>query len=157
LGNIDFNELKQNEPVEVEIIKISIMCPTRPQGDINFCFDKSDSNTFDKKKEKYYLKEGTVNQIRILFKVRYDLAIGLRWVNIVKRMGLQVDKYEEILGTYAPLKDVQYVDIIAEEVPKGFFSRGKYLGKAMIVDAKGIVHMQYEYKFEICKDWKDSS
>lgn len=31
--------------------------------------------------------------------------------------------------------------------------RGHYKGKLIFVDGDGIVHMQFEYFFEISKDW----
>lgn len=33
-------------------------------------------------------------------------------------------------------------------------ARGSYKGKVMFVDHDGIVHMQFEYYFDIAKEWK---
>jgi Rho GDP-dissociation inhibitor len=41
-----------------------------------------------------------------------------------------------------------------ERAPDGFMARGSYKGKVLFVDHDGIVHMQFEYYFDIAKEWK---
>ena len=43
-----------------------------------------------------------------------------------------VDKYEEMIGSYAPKTDIQMHDCTSEQAPAGFFSRGTYKGKAIV-------------------------
>jgi len=57
---------------------------------------------FDKTKDSYTIKEGSVYHMRIYFRVRYDIVYGLKWVNIVKKHGFKVDGHEEMMGTFAP-------------------------------------------------------
>ena len=80
-----------------------------------------------------------------------------------------VDKYEEMIGSYAPKTDIQMHDCTSEQAPAGFFARGTYKGKAIVfnffffffkcffffkfLDHDGIVHMQFEYIFKIDKEW----
>lgn len=47
-------------------------------------------------------------------------------------MHFQVDKYEEMLGSYPPKQDTQMHDCTPEQAPAGFFSRGTYKGKAIV-------------------------
>lgn len=49
--------------------------------------------------------------------------------------------------------EAHVVQLQPEEVPTGFFQRGSYTGKAMLLDLDGQVHMQYKFGFKIEKDW----
>lgn len=64
-----------------------------------------------------------------------------------------MDSYDELIGSFAPKKHIQIYDGEAQIAPSGFLMRGHYKGKLLFVDADGIVHMQFEYYFEISKDW----
>jgi Rho GDP-dissociation inhibitor len=66
---------------------------------------------------------------------------GLKYFNVVKKNGMVVEKYEEVLGSFAPTVEVHSVDMTPEETPSGFLSRGTYKGKSMFVDNDGNVHM----------------
>ena len=37
--------------------------------------------------------------------------------------------------------------------PEGFFARGTYKGKLMFTDADSAVHLMYNYKVKIAKQW----
>lgn len=45
-----------------------------------------------------------------------------------------VDKYEEMIGSYAPKTDIQMHDCTSEQAPAGFFARGTYKGKAIVLN-----------------------
>ena len=79
--------------------------------------------------------------MRIRFRVHNDIVFGLKYCNVVKKNGLVVEKYEEVMGTFAPVNKVHVVELTPEETPKGFFARGTYKGKSMFIDNDGIVHM----------------
>jgi Rho GDP-dissociation inhibitor len=66
--------------------------------------------------------------MRVKFKVFNDIVFGLKYCNVVKKSSLVVEKYEEIMGTFAPTNQI------------GFFARGSYKGKSMFIDNDGIVH-----------------
>jgi Rho GDP-dissociation inhibitor len=85
--------------------------------------------------------------MRVRFKVYNDIVFGLKYCNVVKKNGIVVEKYEEVLGTFAPTIEEHIVELTPEETPSGFLSRGSYKGKSMFVDNDGIVHMQFEYIF----------
>ena len=60
---------------------------------------------------------------------------------MVKKNGITVEKYEEVIGTFAPVTNIHVVELTPEETPSGFFARGTYKGKSMFIDNDGIVHM----------------
>jgi hypothetical protein len=45
------------------------------------------------------------------------------------------------------------VSLEPDETPGGMLMRGEYKGKSMFIDNDGIVHMQFEYSFNIKKTW----
>ncbi len=92
--------------------------------------------------------------MRVQFKVHNDIVSGLKYCNVVKKNGIVVEKYEEVMGTFAPQNKVHIVDLTPEKTPSGFLSRGTYRGKSMFIDIDGIVHMQYEYIFQLKKNWE---
>jgi len=76
-----------------------------------------------------------------------DIAFGLKYCNVVKKNGIVVEKYEEVMGSFAPTKKEHLIELTPEETPSGFLSRGNYKGKSMFIDNDGNVHMQFEYTF----------
>jgi Rho GDP-dissociation inhibitor len=79
--------------------------------------------------------------MRIKFRVHNDIVYGLKYCNVVKKMGMVVEKYEEVIGTYAPSKNEIVIEMTPEETPGGFLYRGEYKGKSMFIDNDGIVHL----------------
>ena len=80
-----------------------------------------------------------------------DIVYGLKYHNVVKKTGIVVEKYEEVLGTFAPQAKIHTVALTPEETPNGFLARGTYKGKSMFLDHDGLVHMQFEYNFHLKK------
>lgn len=92
--------------------------------------------------------------MRVTFKVYNDIVQGLKLCTVVKKTGFVVEKGNEVLGTFAPVPSKEYViDLQPDETPGGFMARGQYTGKALFIDNDGIVHHQFEYKFNIKKTW----
>ena len=91
--------------------------------------------------------------MRLSFRVHHDIVYGLKYCNVVKRLGFVVEKYEEVIGSFPPSEKLHVVDLAPEETPKGMLARGDYRGKSMFIDNDGIVHMQFEYKFTLKKEW----
>ncbi|CAD8127660.1 unnamed protein product [Paramecium sonneborni] len=147
LENVD--ELKDEAP-EVEFFLMEIHFPKYPDRSISL-----DLQFGMKENEKcpMKIKEGEEYYIRLHFKVKNDCVVGLKLYNTIKRHGIKVDSYEEMVGSFAPKKHMQIYDMESQIAPSGFLSRGNYKGKLMFVDGDGIVHMQFDYYFEIVKDW----
>jgi hypothetical protein len=59
----------------------------------------------------------------------------------IKKRGITVSKDEEVMGSFSPTIEAHKIQLQPEEVPSGFFQRGTYTGKGMLVDLDGIVHM----------------
>mmetsp|Transcript_3879 Transcript_3879/g.2607 ORF Transcript_3879/g.2607 Transcript_3879/m.2607 type:complete len:80 (-) Transcript_3879:112-351(-) len=75
------------------------------------------------------------------FKVHHDIVYGLKFCTIIRKGKVIVAKDEQVIGTFAPNTESHYVKLRLAETPSGYFKRGRYNGKAMIVDLEGQVHV----------------
>lgn len=82
LGNIKEEQLKEDEPAEVEIVKIELVCQGRPKGNITLPFRNHDP----KEIRKFKIKESSIYCMRIHFVVRNDIVFGLKFVNNVYKL-----------------------------------------------------------------------
>ena len=106
-----------------------------------------------KKAEEFVLKEGSPFNIRITFKVHNDIVYGLKFWNTVTKLKMKVEQAENVIGTFAPTVDTHVFNLPQSIAPEGFFQRGSYKGKAMLIDSDGMVHLQFKYPFKIAKHW----
>ncbi len=148
LGNLD--AIVEESPAEVEIYSIEFVCEDRDEGNIILNFKEDEEM---KKAEEFVLKEGSKFNIRITFKVHNDIVYGLKFANIVKKLKITAQKDEHVMGTFAPTKDAHVFNLPESHAPEGFFQRGSYKGKAMLIDSDGMVHLQFKYPFKISKKW----
>jgi len=144
-----------NDPRRVVIKQLKVECQGRPGGDIIYNFESKES--LEKLKESpFILKEGCNYRLTVTFKVQHELVSGLKYVNVVTKMGLKVNKDDVMIGSYAPAKTA-YASTFPrngwEEAPSGMLARGKYKAKTQFIDDDKAVHLEYEYAFEIKKDW----
>lgn len=52
------------------------------------------------------IKEGADYRLKVVFKVQHDVVSGLKYLHVVKRSGLKVDKMQEMVGSYGPSPDL---------------------------------------------------
>lgn len=69
----------------MEIIKVEVICPDRPGGNIALDFHKNDKLFFQ-------IKEGSIYRLKVYFLVRYDIVNALKFVNNVYKMMARVEK-----------------------------------------------------------------
>ncbi|KAI8636697.1 hypothetical protein BD408DRAFT_355156 [Parasitella parasitica] len=87
-------------------------------------------------------------------KIENDVVSGLKYLQVVKRKGIKVDKTEEMLGSYGPNTEAYEKKFQPEEAPSGMLARGDYTVKSKFVDDDKNIHMEWEWGFQIKKDWK---
>ena len=131
-------------------MKVEFLCPDRIEGPIvlNLTDDAESTDP-----EKFYMKEASVYRIRLTFRVHNDIVHALKFCNIVSKMSVQVEKTEDVVGSYAPTTEDHVVELEQYETPSGYFKRGDYEGKAMLADGDGNIHWQFSYPFRISKHW----
>ncbi|KAI0555266.1 immunoglobulin E-set [Xylaria curta] len=104
----------------------------------------------------FKIKEGAKFTMVASFRVQHEILSGLQYVQTVKRKGIRVSKDSEMLGSYAPNTDKQpiYTKRFQEEdAPSGMLARGHYNAVSTFVDDDKKQHLQFEWSFDISKDW----
>ena len=104
------------------------------------------------------LQEGCEYRTQLSFRVQNEIVSGLQYKNRVNRGPLTVMKVDEMLGSYGP--DAQKVIEVTfprrewEQAPSGFTARGTYSCSTSFVDDDGKIHLEFDYKLQIKKDWQ---
>jgi len=102
------------------------------------------------------IKEGVEYNVRISFKVNHSIISGVRYMQVVKRAGVKVDKMEQMLGSYGPHpKGEAYIkNFDPEESPSGMLARsGTYHVRSRVIDDDGEVYADWEWSFKLAKEW----
>ncbi|KAL9940853.1 hypothetical protein V8E36_000341 [Tilletia maclaganii] len=106
------------------------------------------------KKNPISVKEGVTYNVAINFSVGAEVLSGLKYLHVVKRAGVTVDKYEEMVGSYGPAPQPYQKAFPAEEAPSGMLARaGTNIVRSRIVDDDGTVYADFQWAFKIQKDW----
>jgi Rho GDP-dissociation inhibitor len=80
------------------------------------------------------IKEGVEYRLKVSFKIQHDVVSGLKYLHVVKKMGMKVDKLEEMVGSYGPSPDAYTKKFSIEEAPSGMLARGSYGVKSRFID-----------------------
>jgi Rho GDP-dissociation inhibitor len=132
---------------EVNVLSLGVISKDRPDSDFPLPLGtNSRGYTFS-------LKEGSTVALKYVFTVRNNIVSGLTCVNTVWKAGFQVDQTRDMMGTFAPQQE-PYVHIAEEEVtPSGSLARGAYTARKRFVDDDNRVYLDFDYSFEIRKEW----
>ncbi|TIA84087.1 hypothetical protein E3P92_00275 [Wallemia ichthyophaga] len=141
----------ENGP-KIEFISLSLESATRPEP-IVFNFAELEGKKEHIKKNPVSIKEGTEYNVKLDFKVNHDVISGLRYVQVVKRTGMTVDKMEEMVGSYGPSQNPYEKRFATEESPSGMLARGTYSVRSRIVDDDGHIYVDFDWAFKISKEW----
>ncbi|USP82850.1 uncharacterized protein yc1106_10124 [Curvularia clavata] len=121
----------------------------------------------------FTIKEGTEYRIKMQFKVQHETLSGLRYVYKISRKGVGVDKSEEMMGSFPPntettpfyektciyvipyyyLTFLTYLLVASDEAPSGALYRGHYKVLSEVVDDDKKTHLQFNWSYDIKKDW----
>ncbi|KAJ3517559.1 hypothetical protein NLJ89_g426 [Agrocybe chaxingu] len=160
---------------KVSVLTLELDSPTLPQGK-KIIFDLKDLGKLaDTKKNPIAIKEGVEykycsptykllrtselifsSSVRITFKVNHSIISGVRYIQVVKRSGIKVDKLEQMLGSYgpSPTGEPYAKNFDPEESPSGMLARtGTYNVRSRVVDDDGEVYADWEWHFKLAKEW----
>eukprot|EP00128_Syssomonas_multiformis_P008279 Colp12_sorted_trinity150504_noHs@1115 len=101
----------------------------------------------------FSIKEGCEYRLRIKFKVQHDVVAGLKYLMVVYRKGVRVDKSEYMVGSYGPQAEPHVYTSPIEEAPSGMLARGHYTVKSKFIDDDKKVHLEWEWSFDIKKEF----
>ncbi|KAK6356548.1 hypothetical protein TWF718_000901 [Orbilia javanica] len=142
-----------DDPRTVVIEKLSLKVEGRP--DIEVDFTKTELTSL--KNTPFVVKEKADYRIYVQFRVQHDVISGLKYIQVVKRKGIQVDKTEEMLGSYGPNNEktpFYSKTLPIETAPDGLLGRGTYTAKSRFTDDDKKVHLEFDWVIEIKKDWQ---
>ncbi|CAO3641349.1 unnamed protein product [Cunninghamella echinulata] len=116
--------------------------------------DLSTPNALEQAKSTpFTIKEGVEYRMKVKFRVQHDVVSGLKYLQVVKRKGIRVDKTEEMIGSYGPQVSAYEKKFQAEEAPSGMLARGHYEAKSKFVDDDNVTHIEWTWSFDIKKEW----
>ncbi|KAH2587222.1 hypothetical protein KXV99_007695 [Aspergillus fumigatus] len=142
-----------NDPRKCIIRSLSLEVEGRP----DVVIELSAPGALEALKDKpFTIKEGATFRIKCKFEVHHEVLSGLKYLQVVKRKGIRVSKDEEMLGSYAPSttdKPIYEKKFNPEEAPSGMLARGHYNAISKFVDDDHQTHLQFEWSFDIAKDW----
>jgi Rho GDP-dissociation inhibitor len=142
-----------NDPRVCIIYSLAMKSNGRPDVVIDLSAPGSEQTLKDKP---FKIKEGSTFTMEAKFKVQHEILSGLHYVQTVKRKGVRVSKTSEMIGSFAPNteKTPVYIKKFAEEeAPSGMLLRGHYTANSSFVDDDKKTHLQFEWSFDITKDW----
>ena len=58
-----------------------------------------------------------------------------------------------MVGSYGPKAEAQEYQTPSEEAPKGMIARGHYVVKSKFIDDDKNLYLEWEWAFDIKKDW----
>ncbi|GAB6020407.1 hypothetical protein CHUAL_003108 [Chamberlinius hualienensis] len=140
--------LDPNDSRHVIVRQLALVVEGRPDVVLDLTGDISNL-----KKKVFSIKEGILYRIRVDFAVQREIVTGLKYVQKVYRKGIQVDKMQQMVGSYAPKTEVHSFLTPLEDAPSGMISRGTYTVKSLFTDDDQREHLKWEWAFEIKKDW----
>lgn len=88
----------KNDPRKCIILSLGLEVDGRP----DIVIDLKDPGAVDSLKDKpFTIKEGAQFRMKAVFKVQHELLAGLKYVQVVKRMGVS-HKMQEMMGSFGP-------------------------------------------------------
>jgi len=142
-----------NDPRHCIILSLTMDSEGRPPVTIDLAAKGSETTLKDKP---FKIKEGVKFSMTAKFKVQHEILSGLHYVQVVKRKGIRVSKDQEMIGSYAPNTDINPVHskrFAEEDAPSGMLARGHYTAISTFVDDDKKKHLEFEWSFDISKDW----
>jgi len=140
---------------KVTILTLFLTSPTLPSGRIELNISDS-THIAEVKKNPISIKEGIEYNVGIVFKVNHSIISGVRYIHVVKRSGIKMDKLEQMLGSYGPSPggEPYTKNFPPEESPSGMLARtGTYNVRSRVIDDDNEVYADFEWSFKITKEW----
>jgi len=104
----------------------------------------------------FKIKEGSRFNLTATFKVQHNVLSGLQYVQVIKRKNIPFGTIREMIGSYAPNTDqnpIHKKTFADEDAPSGMIARGHYTALSTFIDDDKKKHLEFEWAFDIAKDW----
>ncbi|KAF9506588.1 hypothetical protein BS47DRAFT_1425942 [Hydnum rufescens UP504] len=141
---------------KVTIVTLTLTSATLPAGQ-KISFNLADEAAVAAlAKNPITIKEGIEYSVGATFKVNRDVISGLRYIHVVKRAGITVDRLEQMIGSYGPHPkgEVYSSTFPPEESPSGVLARtGTYHVRSRFLDDDAEVYADFQWSFKLGKEW----
>ncbi|GBC00183.1 hypothetical protein RclHR1_03780012 [Rhizophagus clarus] len=141
-----------DDPRRVVILQIALEVEGRDDVVLDLSTPEKLENV---KNTPFTIKEGVDYRLKVKFRVQHEVVSGLKYLQVVKRKGIRVDKTEEMIGSYGPNPTPEPYEkkFMVEEAPSGMLARGHYEAKSKFIDDDNVTHIEWSWSFDIKKDW----
>ncbi|EPX74788.1 rho GDP dissociation inhibitor Rdi1 [Schizosaccharomyces octosporus yFS286] len=140
-----------NDPRTVVIEQLSLLVTGRDPIHVDM---QDEASVEQIHKKGFVIKEDSEYRIGVRFRVQHELISGLRYVQVVRRVGMTVDKSSIMIGSYSPNEAPYAFTTEPEEAPSGFLARGHYEAIGKFIDDDQVVHHVVNWSFDVTKSWK---
>jgi len=141
-----------NDPRKCIILSLGLEVDGRP----DIIIDLKEPGAVEALKNKpFTIKESATFRMKAQFKVQHQILSGMKYVQVVKRMGVS-NKMQEMIGSYSPNteeKPFYEKKFEPETAPSGMIARGHYNAVSKFIDDDNQTHLKFEWSFDIKKDW----
>uniref|UniRef100_A0A8C2XEF0 Rho GDP dissociation inhibitor (GDI) gamma n=1 Tax=Cyclopterus lumpus TaxID=8103 RepID=A0A8C2XEF0_CYCLU len=132
----------------VQVTRLTLLCDEAPEP---ISMDLTEDLSALKEKT-LSLKEGVTYRLKIHFKVRWmDAAAEVLSILYLPA----VDKVSHMVGSYCPREEEHEFLCPVDEVPRGVMSRGHYKVMSHFTDDDKNAHLDWEWNFDLNKDWSE--
>ncbi|KAK4047262.1 rho GDP dissociation inhibitor [Microbotryomycetes sp. JL201] len=135
------------------MVSLSLVSESRKNGPI--VLDLTDPTKLQNlKKEPIVIKEGAEYAVELKFQVQGDVVTGLKYIQVVRRAGITVDKMETMIGSFGPSIEPVTKRFVSEEAPSGMLARsGSYSVRSRVIDDDKTIYVDFEWSFSLKKEW----
>ncbi|KAJ4352478.1 rho GDP dissociation inhibitor [Didymosphaeria variabile] len=141
-----------SDPRKCIILSLGLEVEGRP----DIIIDLKTPGALEKLKDQpFRIKEGAQFRMKAQFKVQHEILAGLKYLQKVNKGPLS-SKMQEMMGSYGPSteeKPFYEKKFESETAPSGLLGRGHYKAVSKFVDDDNQTHLQFEWSFDIKKDW----
>lgn len=141
---------------QLSLQALSLVSPTAPGGSVSINLQQSKEQLAQIKQNPISVKEGVEYSVKIRFSVGSDILSGLKYVQVVKRAGIKVDKMEEMIGSYGPRPEPYEKTFASSEAPSGMMARGTYSVRSRVVDDDGNVFADWDWAFKVSSSFSET-
>ncbi|KAF2803062.1 E set domain-containing protein [Mytilinidion resinicola] len=142
-----------NDPRKCIILSLGLEVEGRP----DIIIDLKAPGAIEALKDKpFSIKEGADFRMKATFQVQHQILSGMKYLQVVKRKGITVNKLQEMIGSFSPNtedKPIWEKKFETESAPSGMLARGHYTAMSKFVDDDNETHLKFEWAFDIKKDW----
>ncbi|CEH14384.1 Rho GDP-dissociation inhibitor [Ceraceosorus bombacis] len=136
---------------KLKLHSLSLVSATAPNGAVTLDLESGNAEAI--KKDTLTIKEGVEYHVSFKFTVGQEVLSGLRFIQVVKRGGIPVDKTEAMIGSFSPRGEPYIKHLETEEAPSGMLARATYSVRSRLIDDDNQTLWDQSWSFKIAKDW----